>query len=97
MLPALVSRRRRSSRIPGVCPAVLQKSTKYVPATRIQPTESSVPTSHPGSRPPTSDATIATTPTTAMYMAVVTIASAASARARVAMPAKAGRSTRFGD
>ena len=42
-----------------------------------------------------SDATMATTPTTAMNMAVVTITSAASAIARVAMPAKAERPTRL--
>ena len=91
--PACVSRRRRIKRMPGVWPAVLQKRTKYAPAVRIQPPESSAPTSHSGRRPPMSDATIATTPTTAMNMAVVTITSAASAIARDAMPAKAERPT----
>ena len=85
----------RISRMPGVCPAVLQKVTKYVPATRFQPAESRTPTSHCGSMPPTSDATDATTPTSPMYMAVVTITSVASARARVTTPAKAELPTRL--
>ena len=59
----LLETRSLNSRIPGVCPVVLQKSTKYPPAIRIQASPISMPTSHCGRRPPTSEATSATTAT----------------------------------
>ena len=72
--------------MPGVCPAELQKRTRYVPTTSIQPEPSRTPTSHWGRKPPTSDAMSAATPTTDMKRTIVTAASAASAIARVATP-----------
>ena len=78
--------RSRSSRIPGVCPAALQKRTKYVPATNIQPDASKAPTSHCGRRPPTSDATSDAIPTIDMKRTIVRAASVASATARVTIP-----------